>query len=88
MLLVADFEAGAASAVMESPLAADQAAEVQPDGRVRIRARVVDSRSLRAWLMGFGPAVEVIEPPALRRQVAGDVEKMWARYRDRAEADD
>ena len=78
--LVVDFEPGAANAAIEAPLSVDQVARTLPDGRVRVTASVVDSRSLRVWLMGFGPEGCVIEPETMRRQVASDVEKMWRRY--------
>ena len=82
MAFVADFDASAAQAVVESPLGEDQTTEPLPDGRVRVSATVADSQALRGWLMGFGARVEVKSPPALRAHFAETAVAMAARYAD------
>jgi predicted DNA-binding transcriptional regulator YafY len=77
---VADFDASAAQAVLESPLGEDQTTEPLPDGRVRVSATVADSHALRGWLMGFGARVEVKSPPTLRAHFAETAAAMAARY--------
>jgi predicted DNA-binding transcriptional regulator YafY len=65
--------------VIESPLAPNQ--RVAVDGEVTtVRATVTDTRVLRAWLLSFGPSVEVRRPAALRRELAAAVRAAAARY--------
>lgn len=68
--LVLRMEAGAAEHLYETPLSEDQA--ISPDARngwVRIEATVRDTSQLGWWLAGFGSGVEVLAPPALRKEL-------------------
>lgn len=60
------FEKNAALAVTESPLSKDQEVKELADGLVRVRASVMDTHQLRAWLLGFGDSIEVRKPLKLR----------------------
>ena len=66
--LLARFDPDAASHLYETPLSEDQILIECEDGRVELRATVMDSLQLRWWLRGFGQWVEVIEPVELREE--------------------
>lgn len=78
--LVADFSRDAGLGLCERPLAANQRIEELEGERLRLRASVPDTRELRWWLMGFGAEVEVREPVALRREMAGVAGILCERY--------
>lgn len=59
---IADFDANAAQVLYETPLSVDQILSNQPDGKIRLMARIADTRELRVWLRGFGSAIEVLKP--------------------------
>ena len=40
---------------------------MQKDGRLLVEATVSNNADLRWWLLGFGPGVEVLGPPSLRK---------------------
>lgn len=69
-----------ADLVQESRLSADQQARPRDDGRIEIRATVVDSWELRWWLLSQGKSVEVLAPAALRRDVAGALRDAAQQY--------
>lgn len=80
--LVADFDAEAARHLAETPLSREQAMDQPEEGITRVRARVHNTKQLRWWLRGFGNAVEVIAPEALRREMAETARATVARYQD------
>lgn len=47
-----------------------QVTERQPDGSVIVTLRVLDTVELRSWILGWGEAVEVLEPDELRQEIA------------------
>lgn len=55
-----------------------------PDGRLRVTLDVSNDWALRSWLLGFGAAVHVIEPPALADAIARELDRARARYATRA----
>lgn len=78
--LEALFEAGAAEHLAETALSADQVLSPTKDGRVRLKATVVNTPQLRWWLLGFAEDVEVLRPKSLRRAMAASVRAMLERY--------
>jgi len=78
--LVVCFDAYTAQHLREAPLSARQTVSELPDGRVEIRARVLDSQHLQWWLMGFGDKAEVIAPPALRNALRDQFARLQQRY--------
>ncbi len=56
----------------ETPLSADQTLTRLENGDFRQRSSVADTRQLRWWLFGFGPRVEVRQPPELREWVVSE----------------
>lgn len=65
--------AGVAEHLGEAPLAADQVIEPCDDGWYTLRASVPLTAQLRWWLLGFGQAVQVLEPHALREEIAAEL---------------
>lgn len=70
------FQRGAARHLQETPLSVDQRIVDEDDGRVRLSATVNDISLLRWWLLGFGASVEVLEPAALREEMADTARRM------------
>jgi proteasome accessory factor B len=50
------------------------------DGSLTWRARVSGTLEIRSWILGWGADVEVVEPPELRKEIAGIVRAAAARY--------
>lgn len=78
--LDAVFDAAAAEHLHETPLSEDQTITDLADGRVRVRATVLDTPQLRWWLLGIGEQVEVEGPASLRREFASMTAAMAAHY--------
>lgn len=78
--LTALFTAEAAAHLYETPLSEDQRITPQADGRLQVKATVADGKQLLWWLLGFGQAVEVIEPQLLRGKIAMELSIAAARY--------
>ncbi len=57
-----------------------QQIEDRPDGRLRVTLQVSNDWALRSWLLGFGAAVRVLEPPALMKTIADELARAHARY--------
>lgn len=78
--LRAAFEPGAAARLEGLALAADQRIGRRRDGRTLLEATVADTEELRAWLLAFGAAVEVLAPKRLRDAVAAEARAMARAY--------
>ena len=74
------FQHEAALHLMERRLSVDHRATERDDGRVLIEATVPDTADLRWWLLGFGSAVEVLEPQSLREEFRDQAREMSATY--------
>jgi predicted DNA-binding transcriptional regulator YafY len=83
--LEARFSAEAAEHLTETPLSEDQKLGNEADGHVRLRATVADTPQLRWWLLGFGDAVEVVGPAALREWFAQTAVRMAKSYVPRSD---
>jgi proteasome accessory factor B len=57
-----------------------QETEVQPDGSMLWRASIAGMREIRIWIMGWGADCEVLEPPALRADVAAELSRAATLY--------
>ena len=66
--------------VESQPVHASQSLEPLDDGRVALRLRVLLTYELVEWILGAGPAVEVVEPAALRTRVVDALKKSLAAY--------
>jgi predicted DNA-binding transcriptional regulator YafY len=67
--VVIDFSAAEAPYIRERDWHPSQQLTDLPDGGVRLSLDVVIDWGLEAWILGFGPAARVIEPPSLITRV-------------------
>ena len=57
-----------------------QAIDDLEDGGCLLTVRVAEMREMIPWIRSWGPDVEVLEPPALRREIAADARRAAAVY--------
>jgi len=81
--VVLHFDASVAARVAEATWHPSQVLEPAPDGCLTWRARVSGTIEVREWILGWGDAVEVIAPAALRAEVGGILSRAAGRYRSR-----
>ena len=74
------FSATASKVVEESRLSPQQSVARRSDGQVLVEAVVADTQVFRAWVLSFGPHVEVLKPASLRRAVADAHREASQRY--------
>jgi predicted DNA-binding transcriptional regulator YafY len=67
----------------ERQLSKQQRVTVQKDGRVLLKATVLDTLELRWWLQGFGDRVEILAPKVLRREFKVIAQRMASMYKSR-----
>jgi len=79
--LEAIFYHGAGDHLFETPITRDQTLTELENGAVKLVATVPNTLQLGWWILGLGDGVEVIQPEALRNQIASTIDKMQARYR-------
>lgn len=80
--LVVKCDAEVAKHLFETPLTPEQTTEVLHDGRVEIRASVLDSQQLRWWIQGFGAHMEVVAPDHLRDHFKAVSQQLSECYQD------
>lgn len=71
---------GVAGHLAEAPLSADQQLDERDDGCFDLRATVPLTAQLRWWLLGFGQAVQVVEPHTLREDLAAELKAAAQAY--------
>ena len=74
------FDASVAHRVRESVWHRSQRLTERDDGRVELTVQVAGIVEIRPWIMSWGDAVEVLEPPKLREVVATAVRRLAERY--------
>ncbi|HEX6127496.1 MAG TPA: WYL domain-containing protein [Candidatus Limnocylindria bacterium] len=74
------FDASVAHRVRESVWHRSQQLTELDDGRVELSVQVAGIVEIRPWIMSWGDAVEVLEPPELRDVVANAVRRLAERY--------
>ncbi len=84
--LRAAFKKEAAATLQETKLEPYQTELQLPGGEVMIEATVADTRDLRAWLLSYGDAVEVLAPRALREEIGRAARKAASKYDDVVDA--
>ncbi len=77
---VVDFDARVADAVRARKVHPAQKLALSPDGRVRVSLPLANRSALVAWILGFGDAARVVEPPDLAEEVASTLRRAVARY--------
>jgi|CZKU01.1.fsa_nt_gi predicted DNA-binding transcriptional regulator YafY len=82
--LLVEFEPRAAEGVRARRVHPSQKVGLAPDGRVRMSWTLPESPEIlerfRCWVLGFGAAVHVVEPPELADDIAGELRRAAARY--------
>ncbi|HEX2194425.1 MAG TPA: WYL domain-containing protein [Candidatus Limnocylindria bacterium] len=74
------FDRSVASRVRESVWHRSQRLTELDDGGVELTVQVAGIVEIRPWIMSWGDAVEVLEPPELREVVATSVRRLAERY--------
>lgn len=59
-----------------------QAIEGREDGSIVVTMNVCNDGALRSWILSFGPGVRVTAPAVLVRQIADDLDRARAAYRN------
>ena len=75
-----EFDPRVADDVRSRRLHPTQRIATAPDGRIRLSAAVGDRRELVRWVLGFGDAARVIEPPELAAEIRSRLAGALARY--------
>lgn len=78
--VVLRFSPAVASRLAETRWHPSESSSAEPDGSIRWRARVSGTIEIRTWILGWGDDVEVLEPPALRAEVAAILRAAAAPY--------
>jgi len=78
--IVVRFDPSVAARVAETRWHPSQVLEHEADGSLRWRGQVSGLLEIRAWILGWGPDAEVLEPSELRTWVAAQLSAAAARY--------
>jgi proteasome accessory factor B len=78
--IVLRFAPTVAGRVLETTWHPSQQVNLEPDGTLLWRARVSGTIEIRLWILSWGSDVEVIEPTALREDVAATQRRAASRY--------
>ena len=78
---VVEFDARVADEIRAKRMHPQQKIYTAPDGRVRLSAPFVGSAAVLPWILSWGEAAHVVEPPELVRDAADALLRAAARYR-------
>lgn len=78
--LKADLSENLAEILRETPISSDQKITTRA-GKLTLTATVMESWQLHFWLLSQGPAITVLQPPSLRKQVIAALESAFSNYR-------
>lgn len=76
------FAASAARYVQEKRMHASQQVELQADGSAIVEFRLSNTTEVKAWVLSFGAAAEVIEPQNLRTEIRAELIRTLSNYDD------
>jgi predicted DNA-binding transcriptional regulator YafY len=76
------FSPGAAQIVRERIWHPTQELRELPDGSLDVSLKVPINYEVISWILGFGSAAEVLQPPSLRKQLSEELQRAAAIYRD------
>jgi predicted DNA-binding transcriptional regulator YafY len=79
--VVIRFSPAVAKRAAETRWHPSQVLEPQADGALLWRGQIAGMREIRIWILGWGADAEVLEPAALRDEVAGELKKAAALYK-------
>jgi predicted DNA-binding transcriptional regulator YafY len=74
------FRPPAARFVQEKKWHTSQRFLPQRDGSLIAELRLSSTAELKPWVLGFGPAAEVLQPASLRAEIAADLQQMLTAY--------
>lgn len=77
---IVEFEARVAEEVRTRKVHPRQRWAPGPEGRIRVQVPLVSVPAIVAWVLGFGDAARVVEPPELAREVGEVLARAAARY--------
>ena len=80
--VVLRFSPTVAARVQEATWHPSQRVQREADGSLTWRATVAGTIEIRLWILSWGDDVEVLEPPALRADVAATLRRALSRYED------
>ena len=75
-----EFDARVADEIRSKKLHRDQRVATSRDGRLLLQVPLVNVDAFIAWVLSFGDAARVVEPPDVARQVAAILQRAAARY--------
>jgi proteasome accessory factor B len=78
--VVLRFSPAVASRVREARWHPTERVDERADGSLEWRATVAGTIEIRLWILSWGDDVEVLEPAALREDVAGRLQRAAALY--------
>jgi predicted DNA-binding transcriptional regulator YafY len=81
--VIVELDAHVAHEVRARKVHPTQRIATAPDGRVRVAVDVPHVEALVGWLLGFGDAARVIEPPDLALRIRSVLDRAVAKYRAR-----
>jgi proteasome accessory factor B len=79
--VVIRFSPAVAKRAAETRWHPSQVLEPQADGALLWRGQIAGMREVRIWILGWGADAEVLEPAALRAEVAAELSRAAALYR-------
>jgi predicted DNA-binding transcriptional regulator YafY len=75
-----EFDARIADEIRAKKLHKDQRVAMSPDGRLRLSVPLVNVDAFITWVLSFGDAATVVEPPEVARQVGAILLRAASRY--------
>jgi predicted DNA-binding transcriptional regulator YafY len=75
-----EFDARMADEIRSKKLHRDQRIAMSPDGRLRLSVPLVNVDAFIGWVLSFGDAVTVVEPPDVAQKIAAILSRAAARY--------
>jgi predicted DNA-binding transcriptional regulator YafY len=75
-----EFDARVADEIRSKKLHRDQRIAMSADGRLRLSVPLVNVDAFVGWVLSFGDAATVVEPPEVARQIAAILQRAVARY--------
>jgi predicted DNA-binding transcriptional regulator YafY len=79
--VMVEFDARVADDVKSKKLHPQQKVGTSKDGRIRVQLPLVDVKSVVPWVLSFGDAARVVEPPELAREIGEVLARAAGRYR-------
>lgn len=79
--IIIEFDARVADEIRARKLHREQKLATSPDGRVRVQLPLVNVDTVVGWVLSYGDAAQVVEPPEIVSRIAGILDRARQRYR-------